>query len=492
MSVKRQQLSNMATDQDASVKPDVLRRRRGFAGNHTQMRKKEPRYHPAIEIEKSVDSRLPFNTPAWTEHGRIHLSATSLLLPAAQRSQILRHELVHSEHQGLGPTDESASARRRAEALAEHGAGHHAELKLIDLSSPVPSLLAYPPRNYSPWTTVWIGHPGLVCEIVEAGVRVRIFRTYEDLNIHLPGYQTYECGNHASAAFAELAKKIKRIAQKTAIMNKKIPTTAKEQRVTRVMICQKSSGFRVFDGEGLIVLEEKDFQSDKYEDTVVHEGAHAIFEFHSVSKGAASARIPDNLALQISDLYSKLSNTKLVPLPTAGFAGKAPPSLTLSESAASQPAGLVMVSDTLWSGSGGHPWQGVDEFFASAYSAFVQQPKRLGQIIDFYRKFDPAIGPLAVQLLAILQTVGTPKAHDKLRAPRDSAKAKEQLGSIGKPPDYSKDPGLLAAGGLDWLLDPSKMPSADNIACPSVGSRREFTEDELLDFDKSEKKKQAK
>jgi len=46
-----------------------------------------------------------------------------------------------------------------------------------------------------------------------------------------------------------------------------------------------------------------------------------------------------------------------------------------------------MVMDELWTGGGGHPWDTVDEFFASAHGAY-QQKSLFEKIVAHYGKAD--------------------------------------------------------------------------------------------------------
>ena len=302
-------------------------------------------------------------------------------------------KMVHALHQRLAPPGESTESRRHAEGLAARGADRAGGFALADFLTPSPALLAFPPQSYSPWSKVWIGHAGLIGEVVDAGVTVRIFMTYEELGIeHKPGFQGYECGEHDMPPIPDVVNKMKKVAQKTAEMNKKLPETATAQRVALVMIYGVDGhAYRSAGGQGLIVLGRNEFDAGNFESTILHEGSHAIFEFHSVRGSKdVSTRTPDPLALRIADLYAKLSATKDVPEPTAKFNKKSPPPLIVEESASTAktyPAGTVMVMDVLWAdSSGGHPWHAVDEFFVSAYGAFVQQPDLLREIIKYYEK----------------------------------------------------------------------------------------------------------
>jgi len=429
------------------------------------------------------DSRLPAQTPAWAENGAIHLGPAGLLMAPMERQRVLRHEMTHAFHQRLAPPGDSTESRRHAEGLATRSEHHAGGFALADFLRPAPALLAFPPQSHSPWSKVWIGHAGLLGEIVETGVTVRIFMNYDELGIkQRPQYQGYECGKHELPPIADVVKKMKKVAQKTAEMNKKLPAAATAQRAALVAIMgdKGSSAYRSAGGQGLIILGRDEFDAGNFESTIAHESSHGIFEFHSVRGGKeASARTPDPLALRIADLYLKLGATKDVPEPKARFDKKSPPPLTVEEgaSASTHPAGIVMVMDTLWAGSGGHPWHGVDEFFASAYAGFAQQPDLLREIIKHYEKRDPAIKTLGAELLTLLATVGDPKKYESLKGPEKPEAAQRSLGAVSAPVVYTKE--HYAAG---WLVDPSTMPSPDKIICSTKTMSDENFDKELDDL----------
>lgn len=450
---------------------------------------------PPVIFSPKVDARLPALTPAWSENGRVHLSGLALLSSTAERKEMLRHETIHSYHQRLAPPSEAASARRHAEDLATRGAHDSDRLHLADFLRPAPPLLAYPPQTYSPWTNVWVGLPGLIGEIIEGGVSVRIHKTYDELGIGGSAMNTYVCGDHQTPAIPPLVEKMKRVARQAAKMNQRIPADAKRQRITRVVVTSKESATRVFAGEGLILLTNQDFEGERIENTIAHEGSHAIFEFHSVRKGKPEDRVPDALALSVADLYTRLAKTQAVPLPTAKFDPKHPPPLKAKADAkqASKesmvpttiPAGYAIVFDTLWGGSGGHPWDGVDEFFASAYAGFLRQPDLMKEMIKHYQKADAQLASLAQELLTLLAAVDDPKKYEKLSEPKEPTAAKTALSSVKEPLDFStvqEGSLMLTEGRLDWLLDPTKMPTRENVYCQGAKpTTPQKSIDELMD-----------
>jgi hypothetical protein len=377
----------------------------------------------------------------------------------AERSRMLRHEAVHRLQQLHTSREETAAARAGAERLAHQGEEPGRWLGKADLLRPVPALLAYPPQKYAPWTRVWIGHPGLVGEVVQSEVTVRVFKTYEELGVSSERTSesvAYACGTHQTATITAQAKRMKAIADQAAKLNAKLPAGV-AQRIAMVVIFgdASSAGYRTHQGRGLMVLDEESVDKGTYADTLAHEGAHAIFEFHATAGGRnAAARVPDPLALRVADIFARLASTKLVPGPTGKFDPKAPPPVKDG----AQHAGHVMVSDTLWAGTGGHPWSDADEFFASAYGGFLRAPALLKASIAFYAKVDPKIAPLAKELLELLGKVGKPKELGTLKRPPKPAAGEQELARVSAPPE-------LRSGG-PWLLDPSTMPGPSRIHCP--------------------------
>ena len=129
---------------------------------------------------------------------------------------------------------------------------------------------------------------------------------------------------------------------------------------------------------------------------------------------------PDAFALRLSDLFLRLAKTPPVPLPSEPFKKKRPP-LKGGGGGPEQPAGLVMVTDSLWSGGAsteGHPWDGPDEFFASAFGAFVRDREfLLAEMIAHYAPLDASIKSGGAELLTLLTAVKEPKAAQALQLP---------------------------------------------------------------------------
>jgi hypothetical protein len=439
-------------------------------------------YKSHVRFNARVDRRLPDYTPAWTESGDIHLSISSLFMPPLERQKMLRHEAIHSLHQQIAPRSETVHAQEHAEHLATSGEQKSSRLSYADFLHPAPAVLAYayPPQAYKPWTKVWVGTPGLIGEVVEGGVKVRILKLYKDLKTNP---QAYVCGTHKEFDKPDLAERMQKMAKKAAEFNTKIPQANTAQRIDLVVISDSpflgnTSSFAYANNKGLILLEESDFRAGIDVDTIAHESAHAVFAYHRTQK-AGKKEPPDALVLKIADLFLQLKQTAKVPEPKTKFDPKKPPPL---KGQGTIPAGIVMVMDTLWSGQGGHPLDNADEFFASAYAGFVQQHDLLVEIIRYYEQVDPKIKKLADQLLDLLKMVQVNKPEDleKLPAPSLSPQKLEAIQqALSRKPleDYAKLK-TVARTPLGWLLDPSTMPS-EEITCPT--HRPSKTIEELME-----------
>jgi hypothetical protein len=310
---------------------------------------------------------------------------------------------------------------------------------------------------------------GIIGEIVEAGVTVRLAKSYKDLKMvgrFGNDYEAYECGAHDSPPIPDLAARMRKAATKVAEMNTYIPDGAAPQRIALVMvsgsetIVTTASRYVLVGGKGAVELSIADFEGD-LDSSLAHEGAHAAYEYHLVGK-QPGGRVPDPLALKVADVFVRLKQTPNVPVPTAKFDPKNPPRLTPTEGNTVQPAGLVMVFDTLWSGTGGHPWENADEFFASALAGFIQEPALLRQIIAHYQVAHEGIGAAAKELLELLAIVKNPAELEKLTGPAEPAAAERGIQEITPAQDITAD-----ATTLGWLIDPSQMPSPKAIRCPT-------------------------
>jgi hypothetical protein len=412
-----------------------------------------------------LDSGLPLQIPARTENANIHVGIAGLFMPVVDRQRMLQHETIHSIHQQIAPQSETAAARGYAENLAARGEQSLQGLHAADFNVPVPASLSYPPQNYPPFTKVWIGSDGLIGEVVEQAITVRYYIKYDALGLtQQPTWQTYVCGKHDLPPIPDIVKKMKTLATLTAQLNNKIPAAAQAQRVSLIAIYgdKSNSGYRYVNGQGFIVVSEEEFNANQGESTVRHEASHGIFEGHSIGTVTGGTSAPDALALRFADLYSKLENTKQVPVPTTKFNKTSPPSLNAKGATATEAAGIIMVTDTLWTGAGGHPGGGVDEFFASAYAGFLQDKNLLQQIVQHYEKADAKIKPLATELFLLLDTVGNPGKYGKLSVPNPINNAKTTLSNVKPAPTF--DTSHSVAG---QFIDPTKLIGPATVLCPS-------------------------
>ncbi len=409
---------------------------------------------PPFRVNPRVPAALPATTPAWTTHGEIHLGPTGLFIGPRELGRMLRHEAFHRLHQRVAGVSEAAGARTEAEQLATRAeSGFSFPLSL----APAPALLAFPPQTYAPWDRVWIGGGQIIGEVNEEGVAVRIILSYADIGITTgPEAQTYHCGKHDPKPIPALVARMRKAAKQAAVLNRQIPEKDYPLKTALIAIYpHANSGFREAGGKGLLVVK----QEDSWEETIAHEGSHGIFAFHlgeHVTSGA-----PDALAKRFAALFLQLKNTAAVSRPTGVFDPAHPPPLKDDGSSTTQPAGLVMVTDELWAGSGGHPWDTVDEFFASAHGAYQQKRPLLEKIVAYYGKADKKIPPLAKELFALLGSVDDPKALASLKAPADPKAADAELQRIVPTPTATESLTSL-------LVSPDTLPGPSTILCPAA------------------------
>jgi hypothetical protein len=401
------------------------------------------------------DPRLAYEVAGLTDRGRVRFGVSALFMPPEQQLELARHERVHSVHQQLGAEGPGAADRTRAESLATSCSGAAGNVPLAVLLSPAPSRLCFPKQQKPPWDGVWIGNGAVIGEVDGSTTQVRIYLAYEDLKIdELPEYQTYHCRKDRSKEAKKMVATMRKVAAVVDAINALIPANS-EARVTLVAITRtEASGFRFANKHGLIAIETK----EDWVHTAAHEGGHALLEHHTLFGGAKGKGF-GTLALRVADLFVRLGATKPVPVPDKKFNKRSPPSLK----GGGQPAGLVMVNDSLWAGSGGHSWDNAHEFFASAFAAFRREPELLKAIVKHYTKADPAIAALSTEMFAILQAAGDAQEVAKLAALPATARAgaEQELQRIPPTPDWSSK-----GGAMGYLIDPTTLPSPDKIRCP--------------------------
>lgn len=438
-----------------------------------------PRCHDAangsrVRLAADQHPDLPARTPAWTEDGVTRLGWPWLIADRQQRARILRHEAAHRLHQRIAPHGESAADRRHAEAIATRAENAAASLTARDLRLPVPRLLAAPAAKFSPWERVWIGGPGIVPEIVANGVVVRIFLSYASLGLpERQPHTIFTCTSHDQPEFPALADKMRGVAAKVAAMNAHIADTAAARRVALVCVYSEpdnvhQSRYRTAHGQGALMLSRADFEAGLVDDTIAHEVAHGLFEAHAAGSEPGT-RTPSGLALRMADLFARLKATKPVPLPTEQFNPASPPPLTFPEGTVVDPdtpirAGVVMVLDTLWGEPGGHPWDNVDEFFASALAGSIRQPKRFRLVIEHYAKTGDPLPALSTELFELLAAARDPARASGVAPPADPTAAQSELAVVKAPVDMSNE----TAAELGWLVEPSSLlpsPPARELNC---------------------------
>jgi hypothetical protein len=418
--------------------------------------------------------RLPPGTPAWAQDGEISLGPAAALLSPEERADVVHHETIHVLQQRRAPAEETGSARDRAERLADRPRGSLPSP--AELSAPAPSLLAAPVKGKAAtgFTRLFAGEGQIIGEVVD-GVTVRAELSYHELGIEAPvdpksefgtasmtDLQFLSCGNRAFPKLQQVGAAMKAVAKQVAAVNAAIPAGS-PWRVDLALIVNEASRLHFADGKALLVISQTDFKAAGPE-TAAHEASHAVFESHShPDPKKPDALAPDAFALRFADLYLRLAKTPAVPLPQEPFKKQRPP-LKGDGSGKEHPAGLVMVTDSLWSGGAsteGHPWEGPDEFFASAFGAFVRDPKLLGQMIDHYAPLDASIKSGGAELLTLLKAAKDPKASQALKAPAE-AEAKSATEAIRQRESQAS----TIKERLGAILDPEALPP-EKVTCPA-------------------------
>ncbi len=408
------------------------------------------RPHPALDRA----------TPAWADGGRIVLGPAAFLLPPAERAGLLHHETVHALHQLLAAREESAPAREHAERLAERGGPGLPPL--AELLTPVPRLLAAPVTGTAAkgLSRLFVGETGIVAEVVDSGVTVRAERGYAQLGIDGdPDPKRFiACGTGPLKALSALAEGMRSVARQIAVTNR-----SSARRVELVLITSETSRLHLVDGKPLITISHADFDKAAQE-TAAHEGSHAVFEGHSHPVDP-SVLAPDTLALRVADLWARLEKTRQVAIPTQPFDAKKPPHLEPTTDESVEAAGVVMVEDALFQKTStnrieGHPWDGPDELFASAFAAFLVQRKLLEAVIAFYAKADPSLKALGGELVTLLEAVGDPR---KLKAvkPPNADQARDAEAAIRKREDVGPSP---IKDLVPVLFSPETLPP-EKVTC---------------------------
>jgi hypothetical protein len=228
-------------------------------------------------------------------------------------------------------------------------------------------------------------------------------------------------------------------------------TIQASSRVTICIIAPTTTRFALWQGKPVLMIDP----SDAGEETVAHEMGHAIFEAlkgqaESKTKDAAKAR---NFRLSVADIYARLSQTK-----------------DFTEGNATHPAGLWIADPSQWipGGKSEHPWDDPDEFFASAKAAYQINHKGFEGAIAKFKKFDPAVGAPAQELLALLDAFFKKRALPSKGLPEVRASAAETELERGTGVSKVEDT-VMSDTPLDWLLNPGNRPKQQK-ARPSIES----------------------
>jgi hypothetical protein len=376
--------------------------------------------------------------------------------------------------QRLAPAEETGAARDRAERLADRPRGSLPSP--AELSAPAPRLLAAPIKGKpaTGFTRLFAGDGQIIGEVVASGVTVRADLGYRELGIEAPvdpkskfgtasmtDLQWLSCSNQAFPKLQAVAKGMGAVAKQVAAVNGAI-AAGSPWKVEQVFVVSEASRLHFADGKAFMVLSQKDFETVGPE-TAAHEASHAVFESHShPDPKHPDALAPDAFALRLADLFGRLAKTPSVPLPKEPFKKEKPP--LKGDDGQHQPAGLVMVTDSLWSGGAateGHPWEGVDEFFASAFGAFVRDPALLAQMIAHYAPLDAAVKDGGAELLSLLAAVKDPKAAKGIKPPDAAAQkgATEAIRARESQPSKIKE-------RLGAILSPETLPP-ETVSCPA-------------------------
>jgi len=222
-------------------------------------------------------------------------------------------------------------------------------------------------------------------------------------------------------------------------------------RVTTCIIAPTTTRFALWNGKPVLMLDPPDVSLE----TAAHEMGHGIF---NALAQQAESRKPDgaraaNFRLAIADIYARLSHTK-----------------PYTDGDQSHPAGLWIADPSQWSpGSANeHPWSDPDEFFASAKEAFQINRKGFESAIARMNKQDPAVGPPARELLALLAAFFDKGTMPSQAPPGDRAEAAAKALEGGTGVSKVEDT-IMAGTPLDWLLNPAGRPRQQKPR-PSIDS----------------------
>jgi len=239
------------------------------------------------------------------------------------------------------------------------------------------------------------------------------------------------------------------------------------------------TGFRIVLGKPVLYIDTQSLIKKGLE-SVTHEMGHAVaysyIQGYKPTSGRKKRKLaPKNVIEMIADVFLQLRKTTKKKLLDLGVKDRTTKSLVV-------PVGLFMVDPWNWCSlpkskcKTEHPWDGFDEFFASAFSGYLLNVKGLRISISKYEKMDAKIKPWGRKLLLLL------KAFRKGRIPRrwytivSTSKAIKShiAATVGRTPEirkrissgkpqyvYISRPGapmtIRLTPPLIWLVDPNVL-----------------------------------
>src|SRR5262245_5757142 len=142
-------------------------------------------------------------------------------------------------------------------------------------------------------------------------------------------------------------------------------------------------------GKPVLLLDHEQFLSG----TAIHEIGHAIFDYYQNSKSA-----PANAALKIAYFFLQLSKTTKAKATLRKRDGNVEVEF---------PAGLLIADPSQWSKTlfSEHPFENLDEFFASVREAMLVDRSGLDRAVTKLSKTDPSIKGLSSSLLKLVSVL---------------------------------------------------------------------------------------
>lgn len=228
--------------------------------------------------------------------------------------------------------------------------------------------------------------------------------------------------------------------------------TDDELKVRTCIIAPTTTRFATFKEKPVLALDPPDATKE----TVVHEMGHAIFAHYRTTAGQPKSPTKD-LALEISDIYLQLSDTKPVKDNERDSMGN------LKEE--ERPAGLWIADPSQWSKNLAteHPWDNAEEMFASARKAYLIDRNGLKGSIKKFAKLDPKVKKPAEELLLILSHLAAGKVPKALKI-ISRKEAEQHMTILPETTKIESTLGSRAREVLRWTVDPSTIPTPQPVA----------------------------